>query len=321
MTNKEILVIGSGYMAEEYLKVIQELGHKAIVVGRGVEKAGKLVEKYPAFQFFSGGLENFLNTNSNYPKTAINTVNVEFLRITTEQLLNAGVNKILLEKPGDLTVSGLSKLAELTTDKNAQLYIAFNRRFYSSVNELQKQTNLDGGILSAHFEFTEWIHTIDPALYEKETLKRWIIANSSHVIDTVFHLIGIPKSINCIVRRQNAISWHPNGSIFIGSGISIKDIPFSYNTNWQAPGRWSIEILTSKRRFYLKPMESLQIQNVGSVAINTVEIDNRFDLEFKPGLYLQTKAFLSVHNSGIICSIKEHLANFEFYEKIAGYQS
>jgi len=319
MENKTILVIGSGYMAEEYLKVIRELGHNAIVVGRGSDNIGKLKEKYPAFQFFSGGLENFLNTNSNYPKTAINTVNVEFLRITTEQLLNAGVNKILLEKPGDLTFSGLSRLTELSSYKNAQLFIAHNRRFYSSVNELQKQTNLDGGILSAHFEFTEWIHTIDPIQYNKETLNKWVIANSSHVIDTVFHIIGNPKTINCHVNGQNVISWHPSGSIFIGSGISTKDIPFTYHTNWQAPGRWSIEILTCKRRFYLKPMESLQIQNIGSVSIESMLIDDHLDKEFKPGLYLQTENFINGDFSKF-CTVQEQKEMIEnFYNKMSGY--
>jgi predicted dehydrogenase len=319
MKNQEVLLIGSGYMAEEYLKVLKELGVIVTIVGRGVEKITKLKEKYPEFNFHSGGLEKFLNSTYNYPKTAINTVNVEFLRITTEQLLNAGVNKILLEKPGDLTVSGLSKLADLATDKSAQLFIAYNRRFYTSVNELQNQTNLDGGILSAHFEFTEWIHTIDPALYEKDTLKRWIIANSSHVIDTVFHLIGIPKSINSIVSGQNAISWHPSGSIFIGSGISAKDIPFTYHTNWQAPGRWAIEVLTKKHRLYLKPMETLQIQNIGSVAINAVEIDNRLDIEFKPGLYLQTKAFLEGDFTRF-CTIQQQQEYIEtFYLRMSGY--
>ncbi|MDD4083092.1 MAG: hypothetical protein PHD05_06920 [Sphaerochaetaceae bacterium] len=319
MENKTILVIGSGYMAEEYLKVIKELGYKAIVVGRGSEKIGKLKEKYPAFQFFSGGLENFLNTNSNYPKTAINTVNVEFLRITTEQLLNAGVNKILLEKPGALTVSGLSNLAELTSDKNAKLYIAYNRRFYSAVKELQKQVELEGGILSAHFEFTEWIHTIDPALYEKETLERWIIANSSHVIDTVFHIIGNPKSLNCSVSGQNAISWHPSGSIFIGSGISDKDIPFTYHTNWQAPGRWAIEILTKKGRYYLKPMERLFVQQIGSIKIEEVALNYDIDNLFKPGLFLQTKSFLEDLNINRICTLSDHVLNFTYYMKMGGY--
>jgi len=319
MKNQEVLLIGSGYMAEEYLKVLKELGAIVTIVGRGVEKITKLKEKYPEFNFYSGGLERFLNSTDNYPKTAINTVNIEFLQIITEVLLKANINKILIEKPGDLTVTGLINLDKLATEKKAKLHIAYNRRFYSSVNELQEQTKLDGGILSAHFEFTEWIHTIDTALYEKETLKRWIIANSSHVIDTVFHLIGVPKSINSIVSGGNAIPWHPSSSIFIGSGISAKDIPFTYHTNWQAPGRWAIEVLTKKHRLYLKPMETLQIQNIGSIEINPVEIDNKLDVKFKPGLYLLVKAFLESDYSKFVTIHEQKEMIENIYKKISGY--
>ena len=59
----------------------------------------------------------------------------------------------------------------------------------------------DGGIISVHFEFTEWIHTINPEDYDDESLNKWIIANSSHVIDTVFYLIGNPKIINSKILK------------------------------------------------------------------------------------------------------------------------
>ena len=63
-------------------------------------------------------------------------------------------------------------------------------------------------------------------------------------------------------------------------------------------------------------MEKLQIQDIGSVAINPVEIDDHLDVEFKPGFYLETKAFLEDDVSRL-CSIKEqrlHIINI--YNKI-----
>lgn len=315
----KVLLIGAGYMALEYLKVLQKLNYDVIIISRSEGKINLIKKDYPNITCFSEGLKDYLINNKEIPDFVINTVNVENLKDITLLLLKAGIKNILIEKPGDIFIKGLLEIKNLSDKFSSNVYIAYNRRFYSSVSELLKQTEIDGGILSAHFEFTEWIHTIDPALYEKETLKRWIIANSSHVIDTVFHLIGIPKSINCIVSGQNAISWHPSGSIFVGSGISDKDIPFTYNTNWQAPGRWSIEILTSRRRFYLKPMESLQFQNIGSVAVNELEIDNKLDIQFKPGLYLQTKSFIE-GNFSQFCDINEQFFMIKnVYNKMSGY--
>ena len=40
----------------------------------------------------------------------------------------------------------------------------------------------------------EWVHTINEDDYSNEVLEKWIISNSSHVIDTVFYLIGCKRN-------------------------------------------------------------------------------------------------------------------------------
>ena len=169
-----------------------------------------------------------------------------------------------------------------------------------------------------HFEFTEWTHRIDPNLYDKASLNKWIIANSSHVIDTVFYLIGFPKVLNSTVLGEGLIDWHPSGSIFTGSGLSDQNIPFTYHSNWTAPGRWAIEVLTKERRFYLKPMEKLQVQLKGSVAVNEHPIDDKDDLVVKHGLLLQTTDFLS-DNFETLVSLEEQIKSIHLYNKIGNY--
>ncbi len=321
MKNESILIVGCGYMAEEYLKVIKAIGNKAIIVGRGIERVNKLKSSFPEFQFYSGGLEYYLDNFSDIPHLAINTVNVEYLYSTTLLLINAGIKKVLLEKPGALTIEELTKISNEGRDKDAELFIAYNRRFYSSVLELEKQVELDGGILSANFEFTEWIHTIDSTQYDINTLSRWVIANSSHVIDTFFYLIGMPESLECRVYGGHQISWHASGSIFMGLGISNKNIPFTYHSNWLSPGRWSIEILTRKRRFYLRPMEALNMQRIGSIALEPLYTDDLLDKRFKPGLYLETISFLGDPELSRLCTIQKQLINLQLCQKIAAYES
>ena len=41
------------------------------------------------------------------------------------------------------------------------------------------------------------------------------------------------------------------------------------------------------------PHGRLQIQKIGSVAVDFVDIDDCLDKDFKPGLYKQTEAFLA----------------------------
>ncbi|MPN64395.1 hypothetical protein SDC9_212167 [bioreactor metagenome] len=67
-------------------------------------------------------------------------------------------------------------------------------------------------------------------------------------------------------------------------------------------------------------METLQIQELGSVAVNPVEIENILDIKFKPGLYLQIKSFI-IGDFGNFCSIYEQKEHIEkTYLKMSGYQ-
>ncbi len=318
-SNSRVLLIGSGFMAREYIKVLASLGNEVIIVGRSDEKIQALKSDYPNFEYFSGGLSKFLEQHSDIPEFAINAASINQLRSTSILLMDAGVKYIMLEKPGELTLSGLNEIKLKSIECSADVLIAYNRRYYSSISVLKEQVEIDGGITSAHFEFTEWIHTIDPNIYDSEALKKWIISNSSHVIDTAFSLIGIPKELNAFVGGKDAITWHPSGSIFTGSGISENDIPFTYHSNWEGPGRWAIEISTRKRRFYLKPMEKLQQQIKGSVQITDFEIEDQLDQEFKAGLFLQTKSFLNLDHSNTI-DIAQQIKTLSFYNLIGGYE-
>jgi predicted dehydrogenase len=314
-----VLVVGSGFMASEYLKVLSALECDVVIVGRGEEKITILRSIYPQFTYFAGGLDGFLKNSGEVPNYAINTTNIDQLKVTSCLLIEKGIKNILVEKPGDTSVEGLKEIQDSASENSSLVFIAYNRRFYASVLQLKNEVELDGGVKSVHFEFTEWLHTINPELFSEQALNRWMISNSSHVIDTAFALIGKPSVLNAIVSGQNIISWHPSGCLFTGSGLSEQGIPFTYHSNWKAPGRWAIEINTERRKFYLKPMEKLQVQLLGSVQIEDFSINDQLDQDFKPGLYLQTKTFLNCEFEKLV-NLNEQLKMTEVYNKIGGYK-
>tara|TARA_B100001250_G_scaffold147843_1_gene126627 strand:- start:15575 stop:16549 length:975 start_codon:yes stop_codon:yes gene_type:complete len=315
----KVLLVGGGYMGTEYAKVLTGLNVDYEVVGRGVSNCEK-IEKEFSVKVHSGGLERFLSNNilSEFSHI-INSVNINFLNETTQSLINAGAEKILLEKPGDLTISGLQKISDLSKMHCAEVLIAYNRRFYSSILGLKKLAKKDGGIIGVHFEFTEWIHTINPKDYDNESLAKWVIANSSHVIDTVFYLIGKPKNISSNISGETQIPWHPNASIFYGSGESEKNIPFTYHANWLSAGRWAIKVLTKKGAYYLEPLEILQKQDIGTTIIEKIDLDYSLDERYKPGLYQQVYNFINNHFEDF-CTIENQLIKTKnIYNKIAKY--
>ncbi|WP_298623534.1 Gfo/Idh/MocA family oxidoreductase [uncultured Legionella sp.] len=315
MSAKTIGLIGSGGMAIDYFHVLKALNLNAVVIGRGKESALNFEAKTKQ-PVLLGGLDLFLKENENIPEECIVAVGADCLYEVTLSLLKAGVKRILVEKPGTLFLEELIHLGQCATVQNAEVYIGYNRRFYSSVLKAREIIQEDGGVTSFNFELTEWTDTIVKVIKNSLIKSRLFIANTTHVTDLAFHLGGKPHTLNSMV--SGTLDWHPESAIFSGSGTTFDDTLFSYNGNWKSPGRWSLEIFTNKSRLIFRPMEKLQIQLHGSVQINDVPIDNNLDVEFKPGLYRQTEHFIN-NSCEHLCSIQEQIEMFPIYEKMAGY--
>jgi predicted dehydrogenase len=317
--NHNCLLLGAGNMAMEYAKVLQALQVNFLVIGRSKKGVDELLAKFTVDAVHGGLAEHSKSFKAALPEFAIVAVSNEELTAVTLELIDLGIKNILVEKPAGLNYDAVLLLKKRSEEAGVRLFVAYNRRFYASVNYLKERIAAEGGIASVSFEFTEWVHTFDINQYPAEVLSRLLIVNSSHVLDTVFHLAGRPRELHAHITG-NAVEWHSAGSIFTGSGVTEKNVPFSYASNWGAPGRWAIEITTAERRYYLKPLERLAVQEKGSVQVNELEADYSKDIDFKPGLLELNKAFFA-KDASILCTIEEHLLNFTFYEQIGNYKS
>lgn len=314
---KDIWLVGTGSMGIEYAKVLNALKIGYIVIGRGDKNAVNFENK-TNHKAYTGGVDTFITSSPEIPTHAIIAVGVELLASTTIKLSQFGVKNILLEKPGVCEPQEIEELVKITLENDSNVVLAYNRRFYSSVLKAEEIIKSDQGVKSFSFEFTEWAHIIAPMVDGSARFNRWFLSNSTHVVDLAYFLGGKPKELCAF--HVGGLSWHPNASIFSGAGISEKDALFSYQANWEAPGRWVVEICTQKHRLYFKPMESLQIQELGSVNLNTVIIDDHLDKDFKPGIYLQTQAFLN-NDMCRFCTIEEQKEMIEgFYLQMSGYK-
>jgi len=309
-----IWLIGAGLMAQDYAKVLSGLGQNFEVIGRSSSSAARF-ESATGRVVRQGGLLNALDT-SVAPKQAIIAVGVEQLADVATRLINAGTRRILLEKPGGLNTAEIAAVQQTAAKYNANVLIGYNRRFYESTTVARRLIAEDGGPISCTFEFTEWPHTITPLNLAPGVKKSWLLANSSHVVDLAIHLCGSPKQWHA--WHGGSLSWHPSAARFCGAGITEQGVFFSYQADWEAPGRWGVEVLTRKRRYIFRPMEQLQVVELKSVKVNSVKLDDLLDKEFKPGLYQQTKAFLT-QDDHLFCTIAELLQHYAIYNEMAGY--
>lgn len=316
----DVLLVGPGTMGIEYAKVLQDLNVNVKAVGRG-EKNAKRFQESTGIEVQCGDLQKVLKSWETIPEKAIIAASVEQLAEVTLNLLECGVKNILVEKPGAIVFQDIEAMYACAKKNNANVYIAYNRRFYASVLEAKRIIEQDGGVKSFNFEFTEWGFKIEPIVEKKSELikETWLLQNSTHVIDLAFFLGGKPKEMSCFT--EGSLPWHKTGCVYAGAGTTEDGVLFSYGANWDAPGRWAVEILTSQHRLYLKPMEELQIQNKGSVAVEKVDIDDALDKQFKPGLYREVEAFLYGKNIEYMQTIEDQVDSFKIYAKIENKQN
>jgi predicted dehydrogenase len=316
LNSKNVVLFGAGPMAMDYMTVLQHLGANFTIVGRSSEGVKKFHEQ-TGVTAIPNGVPGWLKSRGKIEDYCIVAVSFECLANTTIELIDAGVRKILLEKPAGLTALEIKEICIKAKETGTQIFVGYNRRFYSSVLKALEMIKEDGGVQSFNFEFTEWGDEITKQIKNSYVLKNWFLANSSHIVDIAFYLGGKPKDLNSYTAGGNA--WHPTATIFSGSGITQTRALFSYQANWEAPGRWGVEVLTRKHRFIFRPLEKLKIQKLNSVTTEDVTIDDQLDKDFKPGLYLQTKYFLKEDPNAAFLDIHEHYENvITYYEKILG---
>lgn len=287
-----ILIVGTGPMARAYAKVLAAEGRGFVSVGRGAEKAAEF-ERETGVSPAIGGLDAWLKSRPVLPGAAITAVGIDALARTTAALLKAGVKRILVEKPAGLDAIDIRRTAALAKTSRAKVFTAYNRRFHASTAEARRMIDEDGGPVSLHFEFTEWADRIAKSAAPEAVKRRWVLANSSHVIDLAFFLAGTPARLSAATAGAGALSWHPSAAVFVGSGVTRRRVPFTYHADWLSPGRWGVEVMTRRRRLVLRPLEELWVQAHGALALQKVPLDDADDRLFKPGLRRLVRSFLT----------------------------
>jgi predicted dehydrogenase len=297
-------------MAIEYAKVLRSIGITPITVGRGTASAEKFYAE-TGYPVSIGGIDAWLADEANQvPEHAIVAVGEKWVGNTARALMDRGVRSLLVEKPGGFDAEDIRAVNSKANDVGAKVFVGYNRRFYASVEAAKKIIAEDGGVTSFNFEFTEWGHVIAGIEKEEGVKDQWFLSNSTHVIDLAFYLGGTPSQL--VAFSGGGVQWHPIASVFAGAGKTSGGALFSYQANWEAPGRWGVEVLTRKHRLIFRPVEKLQIQKIGSVAIDMVDIDDSLDKDFKPGLYKQVQAFLATRND-VLPTISDQVAMLDHY--------
>ncbi len=272
-SQKTVLIIGAGWMAEQYCIALKHMGiSKVSIISRTEKSATACCDKF-GFRPYYGGYEKRLSELGIFDLVIV-TPSVHELTPATIKAVECGNKNILVEKPCSLYSSELFELAKYSDDHGARIRIAYNRIVYPNLWKLKELIQSEGGITSCRYTFTELLHTIPFNKNQKDAYQRWGITNSLHVISMAHYLIGMPKEIQ--THQLGKLDWHPSGDRFVGAGTTQKNIPFSYHADWSSGGRWGIEIMTHQNAYQLIPLEQLHRCKKGTFNWETIEITSAF---------------------------------------------
>ena len=310
-----ILLLGTRSMAREYARVFRDgLGFSFSVVGRNLETLKKFAEDERAAGWFTFAQLNH-STIQQFDFIVVATA-AESLESVVKDLLSLDAKKILVEKPGTLTAEESLNLFNLAETKGATVRVAYNRRYYRSVQKLKQILQNEQAVLGT-FDFTESMATLQKVDRPEIVKQRWGICNSVHVIDSVSYLLGKFSQLRTEVKNKDQISLHPAGGTFFGNAI-CNSTPVTYSSSWLCPGRWEIQVMTPQGRYKLSPMERLQVMKQGSYQWEEVPADYAVDTDFKPGLFELVKDF---HLTGgrELPDFRQNAALIQDVSAIAGY--
>ena len=315
--DKSVLILGSGWMGKQYALALSEMNVKDVTIfSRTKQKAVELCNEFnysPIFGNPEDSLSNVSKKDLTIVATSINSL-IPMTRIAIE----SGQTNILIEKPGSLYHDKLLELEKISN--KVRVRIAYNRLTYPNLHKLKSLVSKEGGISSCNFNFTERIQSIDFKKENTDVYSRWGISNSLHVISMVLDLIGFPKEF--LFYQSGKLDWHPTGSIFVGSGLTEYDIPFSYHADWGSSGRWGIEVMTQENAYRLISLEELYVCHKNSFEWEKVPFITAYP-KIKQGLAEEIAIMLyeELESKIPLVTLEKASKFIQVAEKILGYDS
>ena len=310
-------VVGYGVMGRQYVAALRALGVRSVRVC--ARSASTLQELRGAadVEALSGGVES-LNSRPRPSELGIVATPIPSLIPAAKRLAWLGFRRLLIEKPVALRSGDIERLTHELAQEGVEAWCAYNRAAYPSLQELRAWAEREGGITSCTYDFTERIKPEWPQRFPLDVLARWGIANSMHVISMAHALIGAPRTWQ--VHRTGQLSWHPSGSVFVGSGISERGMAFAYHADWGSAGRWAVEAHTAAASYRLCPLEQLVRRD--RAAADWTEVPVRvWEPTVKAGLTEQVAAAMSpeIRHSLPLVSLEQAAALTRYAEDIFGY--
>ena len=285
----KVAIIGAGYMAKEHIRAFQDIKNVEIsgIYSRTYIKAESLAINTNIKYVAKSIEELYNNTNANIVIIAVNVDKI--FEVSLECFKYPWV--CLIEKPAGYNLNEAKLLNQYAIEQNKQVFVALNRRHYSSTNKALSELN---SIVSPRIvKILDQEDIKDPIRigHPSHIIDNWMYANSIHLID-YFNIFCRGNLLNV----THEVEWNSINPFYMLTKLEYDTGDLGiYEAVWNAPSPWSVNIITKEKRVEMSPLEKVYTQDYGSRVKNELEID-QWDIKFKPGLRLQAQLLIDSLN-------------------------
>ena len=282
-----VAVVGAGYMAREHIRAFQDIPNVKIagITSRTRARAEALASEFN-IPFVCSSVDEL------YTKTQASLVVVTVPELAANSVIRACIEhpwSLLVEKPAGYNLADAEDIESAARSKNSRVYVAFNRRFYSSTRKVLLDLKTADEPRFIHVQDQEDQKRALQAGQPQLVVENWMYANSIHVID-YFTLFGRGE----ITAVEPVVAWNPKTPWVVLAKIHFAsgDIGL-YEGIWNGPGPWSVSINMPSKRWEMRPLEQAAYQLAGQRKLEPVE-PHGWDQQFKPGLRLMAEQAATV---------------------------
>lgn len=290
MSKINLGIIGAGYIANEHLKVLNEIDAVNVkgLASRTYTRAKHLAKIYNIEKTYVD-IDSLINECE--LDGIMILVSVDQIFEVTNKLIPLKI-PLFIEKPAGLNPSETKKLATKADNFGTKNMVGYNRRYYSIFEKGIDIIKSSGKLLGVQIEGHERLWKIPKNKFSKKVKENWIYANSTHTIDLLRFFGGEIKSSYSLKKSINEI----NGDQFT-SAIEFKSGTLgTYISNWFSPGGWSVKLYGEGVSVLFSPLEKGIWTNSNFEKFDI--LPDKRDTVFKPGFFAQAESFIDLIING-----------------------
>ena len=294
--NLKLGFIGSGSVAIFHLEVLSHLGIRVACIASKENSASvkKISNRYNIDKIEKNWV-NLIENNSDLNAIIVCTppsVSSKIIDYTKKADIN-----VLVEKPGAISSRELIDIRKTLT---SNVFFAFNRRFYHSVNEFKNNMKKNSGFLVVK------IIEDKKHIRNKASVLGILVSNSTHYFDLINYLIG-EFTIGDVKKLNGNFGFRT--TIINSNNVEVGEMFVEFGT----PANTSITFENSEISLKLEPIEKFTRANSLSIVEPTEKNPIRryvpvwnpandkkdmvFESKFKPGFLEQMNEFIGTFNN------------------------